>query len=215
MNAVTSSGPRPATPATPAGHDRSAAVAAEFRALADLLGPLPDAAWDTPSLCAGWRVREVVAHMTMAVRYSPAEFGALLQDCGGDFTRLSNTVASRDAGLPRGTLEGNLRDEEMHRWTPPGGGQAGALNHVVIHGLDITVPLGVPRLSGADTIGLVLDDLTRGGIHGHFGFDLSGLSQHATDIGWAFGSGTPVRGAAGDLALLICGRSLPPGRIQR
>jgi uncharacterized protein (TIGR03083 family) len=212
MNAVTSSGPQQATPA---GDDRQAAVAAEFLALAALLGGLADAAWDTPSLCAGWRVREVVAHMTMAVRYSPAEFGALLQDCGGDFTRLSNAVASRDAGLPRATLEGNLRDEAMHRWTPPGGGPAGALNHVVIHGLDITVPLGVPRLSGQDTIRLVLDDLTSGGIHGHFGFGLSGLSLHATDIDWSFGSGTPVRGAAGDLALLICGRSLPPGRIQR
>jgi uncharacterized protein (TIGR03083 family) len=200
---------------TTSGIDPRSAVPAEFLALADLLGPLPDAAWDTPSLCAGWRVREVVAHMTMAVRYPPAEFGALLRDCGGDFTRLSNMVASRDATLPRATLEGNLRDEAMHRWAPPGGGYAGALNHVVIHGLDITVPLGVPRRPAAETMRFILDDLTRGGTHAHFGFDLGGLSLQATDIDWAFGSGAPVRGAAGDLALLICGRALPPGRIQR
>jgi uncharacterized protein (TIGR03083 family) len=211
MSTVTSN--VPAT--TPAGIDPRSAVAAEFAALADLLGALPDAAWDTPSLCAGWRVREVVAHMTMAVRYPPAEFGALLRDCGGDFTRLSNMVASRDAALPRGTLDGNLRDEAMHRWAPPGGGYPGALNHVVIHGLDITVPLGVPRLSPAPTMRFVLDDLTRGGTHAHFGFDLTGLSLQATDLGWTFGSGAPVRGAAEDLALLICGRTLPPGRIQR
>ena len=211
MSAVTSNDPA----TTPAGVDPRPAVAAEFLALADLLGALPDAAWDTPSLCAGWRVREVVAHMTMAVRYPPAEFGALLRDCGGDFTRLSNMVASRDATLPRGTLESNLRDEAMHRWAPPGGGYPGALNHVVIHGLDITVPLGVPRLSPAETMLFVLDDLTRGGTHAHFGFDLTGLSLQATDLGWTFGSGTPVRGAAEDLALLICGRTLPPGRIQR
>lgn len=211
MDTITPNGPV----TSPAGIDPQAAVAAEFLALADLLGALPDAAWDTPSLCAGWRVREVVAHMTMAVRYPPAEFGALLRDCGGDFTRLSNMVASRDATLPRSTLEGNLRDEEMHRWVPPGGGPAGALNHVVIHGLDITVPLGVPRRSPATTMRFILDGLTSGGGHAYFGFDLSGLSLQATDIEWAFGSGAPVRGAAEDLALLICGRTLPPGRIQR
>jgi uncharacterized protein (TIGR03083 family) len=195
--------------------DPQAAVATEFLALADLLDALPDARWDTPSLCEGWRVREVVAHMTMPVRYSAAQFGALLGECGGDFTRLSNLVASKDAALPPATLVGNLRDEVMHQWTPPGGGQTGALNHVVIHGLDITVPLGVPRRSPNETIRFVLDDLTRGGTHAHFGFDLSGLSLRATDIEWTFGSGTPISGASEDLALLICGRKLPAGRIDR
>ena len=46
-----------------------AAVEAEFLSLAELLDGLPDAGWDTPSLCEGWRVREVVAHLTMPVRY--------------------------------------------------------------------------------------------------------------------------------------------------
>ena len=45
------------------------AVAAEFTRLADLLDAVSDARWDTPSLCAGWRVREVIAHLTMAARY--------------------------------------------------------------------------------------------------------------------------------------------------
>jgi hypothetical protein len=42
------------------------AVAAEFLALADLLDSAAEARWDRPWLCAGWRVREVVEHMTMA-----------------------------------------------------------------------------------------------------------------------------------------------------
>ncbi len=45
--------------------DLQAAVTTEFLALADLLDSLPDQQWDTQSLCAGWRVREVVAHLTM------------------------------------------------------------------------------------------------------------------------------------------------------
>jgi len=38
---------------------------------------------------------------------------------------------------------------------------------VVIHGLDATVPLGVPRRSPDATIRIVLDDLTTGGVGEH------------------------------------------------
>jgi uncharacterized protein (TIGR03083 family) len=195
--------------------DLQAAVITDYMSLADLLDGLPDSGWDTPSLCEGWRVREVVAHLTMPVRYSAEQFQAALRACEGDFTCLSNRVASRDAGLPTTTLVDNARDDMLHRWTPPGGGQMGALTHVVIHGLDITVPLGVPRRSPDETLGAVLEDLTRGGTYGHFGFDLAGLSLRATDFDWSFGTGAPITGAAEDLALLVCGRNLPPGRIER
>ena len=50
-------------------------------------------------------------------------------------------------------------------------------------------------------------------MHARFGFDLTGLSLRATDIDWSFSSGTPIRGASGDLALVLCGRTLPPGRV--
>ena len=166
--------------------DLQAAVTSEFLALADVLDALPDAGWDTPSLCEGWRVREVVAHLTMPVRYSPEEFHAELADCGGDFTQLSNRVASRDAALPPDVLVGNLRDDAMHRWVPPGGGQMGALNHVVIHGLDVTVALGMPPHRPEATIRSVLDDLATGGTHAHFGVALTGLGLRATDIDWSF-----------------------------
>lgn len=194
--------------------DLGAAVAAEFLALAELLDGLAHDAWDTPSLCAGWRVREVVAHMSMPVRYSPEEFYAELRVCGGDFTRLSDRVAFRDAALPTDVLVGNLRDEMMHRWVPPGGGPMGALNHVVIHGLDVTVPLDLSRQPPEETIRAALDDLSGGGTHARFGMALAGLSLRATDMEWTFGSGTPITGPAADLALLLCGRTLPHGRVE-
>jgi hypothetical protein len=31
---------------------------------------------------------------------------------------------------------------------------------------------------------------------------------------WAFGSGQHLTGAAQDLALVLCGRKLPPGRLH-
>src|SRR6516164_6308721 len=182
--------------------DLQPAVAAEFGALADLLDSATDAQWDTPSLCAGWRVREVVAHMTMAARYPEDKFMAELRRCEFDFGRLSNELASRDAELPAGELIANLRSEVMQHWTPPGGGYHGALNHVVIHGLDVTVPLGAARRSPDDTIRIVLDDLTTGGVHQHFGTSIAGRSLQATDLEWAYGSGPALRGKSEYLALL-------------
>ena len=185
------------------------AVTAEFVALAELLDELSEADWDTPSLCSGWRVREVVAHLTMPVRYSPESFQAELRECGGDFTRLSNRVAFRDAALPTDVLVRNLRDEVMHRWVPPGRGPIGALNHVMIHGLDIRVPLERCQELPEGTIRAVLDDLAEGGTHTHFGVTLDGVRLRATDVEWSFGSGTPIMGSATDLALLLSGRARP------
>ncbi len=194
--------------------DLQPAVAAEFLALADLLNSATDAQWDTPSLCAGWRVREVIAHMTMAARYPEDRFMAELRRCDFDFGRLSNEIASRDAGLPASELVASLRSEVMQQWMPPGGGYHGALNHVVIHGLDVTVPLRVPRRSPDATTGIVLDDLTRGGVHEHFGTSIDGRRLETTDLDWSYGSGSVLRGKAEDLALVLCGRMVPAGRIE-
>src|SRR5579884_4318967 len=158
-------------------------VGAECLALADLLAGLAPARWETPSLCEGWRIREVVAHMTMPARYSEDAFMAELRDCEFDFTRLSNRVAARDAELPTGELVDQLRSDVMQWWTPPGGGYVGALNHAVVHGLDITVALGEPRVTPDDTIRAVLDSLTVGGLHAHFGTEIT-TSLVATDIEW-------------------------------
>ena len=60
---------------------------------------------------------------------------------------------------------------------------------------------------------MVLAGLTPKNI-GFFGTDLSGVTLQATDLDWRHGAGTPVRGAAQDLLLAICGRRLPPGRLD-
>lgn len=190
------------------------AVAAEFESLASLLAEATPAQWDTPSLCDGWRVREVIAHLTMAARYSEAEFMAELRRCEFDFTRLSNEIAARDAGLPAGELVASLRSEVMRHWTPPGGGYHGALNHVVIHGLDATVPLGEPRRTPDDTIRVILDDLTSGDIHESFGVSIEGRRLRATDLDWSYGSGAALSGTAADLALAMCGRAVPAERLE-
>jgi len=192
--------------------DLQALVGGEFTWLGDVLDGLDDEAWDTSSLCEGWRVREVVAHMTQAMRYTPPEFLAELDACGRDFTLLSNSIAERDAGLSTATHLANLRDDAMHAWVPPGGGSMGALSHVVIHGLDITVPLGIARPVPDPAVVAIFEHLAAGG-HADFGYELVGRCLRATDVNRSFGSGTPVSGTAADLVLLMSGRKLAAGRI--
>ena len=49
--------------------DLAALVADSFGRLGEALAGMPDDAWSRPSLCEGWQVRHVVAHLTMAARY--------------------------------------------------------------------------------------------------------------------------------------------------
>lgn len=195
------------------GHaDRQSLVRDQYLALASLLEGLPDQAWDSPSLCEGWHVREVIAHVTMPARMTAEQYGAELAAAGGDFTRLSDTVAVRDAGLSRDKHLSNLRSATLHAWAPPGGGAIGALTHAVIHGLDITCALGLPRVSTDEAIRVVLDSVAGGGGHQLFGLTLEGCRLRATDLDWSYGTGTCIDEDAGDLVAMICGRTLPNGR---
>ncbi len=46
-------------------------IGSERRSLAELLESLADEQWETPSLCAGWRVRDVAAHVALVPTGSP------------------------------------------------------------------------------------------------------------------------------------------------
>lgn len=191
-----------------------AAIAAERAELAAVLAGLPAAAWDSETLCAGWRVREVVAHMTMPFRSSVPRFVLDMVKAGGNFNRMSDRSARRDAtNLSAAELTATLGDNAGHPWKPPGGGYAGALSHDVIHGLDITVPLGIGRKVPEDRLRLVLDGMNAKTM-GYFGVDLTDIQLRADDLDWSRGSGTPLSGQAQDLLLVVCGRMLPPGHLH-
>ena len=186
-------------------------VAPTYDGLADLLATAPGETWDAPSLCEGWQVRHVVAHVTMPARLTPAQFGAEMAAAGGDFTVLSDTVAARDASLPLADHLDALRSPLLHAWQPPGGGAAGALSHAVIHSLDVTVALDRPAVAPHEAVRAVLDQLTAadGAL---FGVDLTGIRLEAADTDWSWGNGDVVRADEGALVALVSGRTLPDGR---
>jgi uncharacterized protein (TIGR03083 family) len=193
--------------------DIRAAVAGERGDLAELLAGLSEDDWDKPTLCAGWRVREVIAHITMPYRLSTPRFVLGLAKARGNFSRFADRQARADAGaLSSADLVECLRQNVNHPWKPPGGGYVGALSHDVIHGLDVTVALGIDRQVPAERLHYILDDMNPRQVK-YFGVDLTGIQLQATDLDWTYGTGTPLTGAAQDLLLVLCGRALPPNHL--
>jgi uncharacterized protein (TIGR03083 family) len=190
-------------------------IAAQRGSLAAVLDALPASGWDEPTLCAGWRVREVVAHVTMPFRYSGPRFLLELARSRGRFNEMADRVARRDAArMSPAELAGAVRSNTGHPWRPPGGGFEGALAHDVIHGLDITVPLGLAFAVPEERLRLVLPGSPTGKTVRFFGADLAGIEFRARDMDWTLGAGTPLTGAAADLLLAMCGRKLPAGRLS-
>jgi uncharacterized protein (TIGR03083 family) len=183
--------------------------------IADSLEDQPDAVWDQPSLCTGWRVREVVAHVTMPARMDDDQFAQQMAAMGGDFQRFSDHTARRDGSLPVGEHLANLRSARLAAWEPPGGGARGALHHAVVHGLDITNAVGLDRACSDEAALVVLDGLTDGGAAQFFGTELTGMRLVADDLDWSWGEGRTVAAPAGELISLICHRELPDGRSLR
>ena len=62
----------------------------ERQALLELLETLTPEQWNAPSLCAGWRVRDVVAHMVSETRMTVAQVGWGLITSG---FRINNYIA--------------------------------------------------------------------------------------------------------------------------
>ncbi|GAA5126937.1 maleylpyruvate isomerase family mycothiol-dependent enzyme [Haloechinothrix salitolerans] len=178
---------------------------AERARLATLLEGLEPAQWATPSLCAGWRVRDVVAHITMPFRTSVVRLVAGLVRARFSFDRYADLDARAHAARTSdGELVSLLRDNVRHPWRPPGGGQAGALSHDVIHGLDVTEPLGLDG-PPPSRIELVLRHAGKRNLD-HFGVDLGGTQLAATDADIAVGDGATRRMPAKDVLLVVTGR---------
>jgi uncharacterized protein (TIGR03083 family) len=184
-------------------------ISAERRELAGVLGGLSTEQWQSPSLCAGWTVAHVVAHLTMPFRITEEDFARGMADAHGQFTEFSDAVAARDSRLPQAELVSVLRDNIDNPWAPPGGGQQGALSHDLIHGLDMTWPLSITYPIPGPAMTAVLDLAARRDGPNAFGVDLDGIELRASDLDWSSGAGAQAVGPSRDLLLLLARRSLP------
>ena len=182
-------------------------IAAERLAVADMLDSLTDEQWNTPSLSAGWTVKNVVAHLAMEWNYSIPKVAWKMLKARGNFDKVSDQIAKTDgAKYTTRQLADQVRANLTHPFKPPGAGYDAPLTDWVIHGLDIRRPLGIERDIPADRMRVVLDTGTGPKARKFFGNDISGVRYVASDLGWSHGDGPEVTGSAQDVGLFIAGR---------
>jgi uncharacterized protein (TIGR03083 family) len=173
--------------------------------LLGVLSSLRDEQWRTPSLCAGWSVRDLVVHLLMPYELSAPRFLLLMLRARFDFDRAADRWATVDRRSPAEVVSGLRATEQRTFSAGPGAPAEAPLSHLVIHAQDVYLPLGVPSPTDPENAGIVLDQLT--GPRFPRPFPLDGLSFSATDAEWRYGDGPEVTGPAAALVTTIAGRS--------
>lgn len=156
-------------------------TAGQRRDFAELLAGLTPDEWQRPSMCAGWTVHQVVAHLTLP--YTSRMTRVLFETvkARGDFDRAADKMARADAERysPAELVE-IMRANVDHPWNPPGGGPVGALSHDVIHSFDVTETLGLLGAVTPERVRVVLTAFEPHHLKA-FGTDLHTTRAEATD----------------------------------
>lgn len=186
--------------------DVAAAVGAERLRLCDLLDELSRDEWSTPSLCSGWSVQEVVAHLTVTTRSGIRMVLTEAFKARGSFDRMTDTVARhRAAAFRPDQLVLQLRESAQSSRRMPGSSPMDPLMDIVVHGQDIARPLGreheIPARVASTVLTYVAGNRLLGAPE-----RLVGLELGATDVDWSTGEGALVRGTSADLLLVAAGR---------
>ena len=119
-------------------------VHAERRALIRDLEDLPARQWATPSLCPGWDVHDVLAHLVDDARTTRLGFLRRLAAARFDFDRCNARGVARERRAdPRDTLAAFRA--VSGRTTSAPAAPATRLVEAFVHGEDIRRPLGLAR----------------------------------------------------------------------
>ncbi|MFG3257620.1 maleylpyruvate isomerase family mycothiol-dependent enzyme [Streptomyces sp. NPDC048172] len=181
-------------------------VHAERAALIEDLAGLDEARWEVPSLCAGWTVHDVAAHLVDTARTTRLGFVAGLARAGFDFDRQNTRGVERERGaVPAETLE-KLRQVASRTSTPPASLDTRLVEEIV-HGEDIRRPLGLTRAYPREAVvrALRLQARTPASFGG--AKELVGrVRLTASDAELTLGEGPEVTGTALSLLLAVSGR---------
>ncbi|GAA4363497.1 maleylpyruvate isomerase family mycothiol-dependent enzyme [Actinomadura verrucosospora] len=188
------------------GNDVWPMVHAERAALIDDLSHLEGEQWERPSLCDGWTVHDVVAHLIDTARTTRLGFVARLARARFDFDRQNTQGVERERGAsPQETLE-RLRQVASRTSTPPAPLDSRLVEEVV-HGEDIRRPLGIVHAYPLEAVVRSLRYQARTPASFGGAKELTArLRLTATDAGLSIGDGPEASGTALSLLLAISGR---------
>jgi uncharacterized protein (TIGR03083 family) len=173
--------------------------------LADFLATLTPAQWDAPSLCAGWRVRDVVAHMFSYEELSIARVVGRLITHGMNRDRASAAAVASYIDHSTDDLLTLVKEHQQPRGITAAFGGRVALTDGLIHQQDIRRPLGLPRDIPADRMVCALQFARTARPIGA-SKRVRGLTLVATDLDWTAGDGPAVEGPAEPLLMAMAGR---------
>jgi uncharacterized protein (TIGR03083 family) len=180
-------------------------IHAERKSLAGDVRPLTDEQWNTASLCDGWTVRDVLAHMTSAANLTPPVFFATLIGSGFSFGKLqAKGIAAHRGGSPADTLA-DFEKAQTSVKHPPGPTNTW-LGEVIVHSEDIRRPLGIEHQYPTEAVVQVADFYK--GSNALIGSKnrIAGLTLRATDADWSYGTGPEISGPILSLVMAMTGR---------
>ena len=179
-------------------------VHTERARLVDDLAGRPDVDWATPSLCAGWNIRDVVAHLAATATLSLWKFA-------GEFLRAgfsANRIVDRQVAAARKQSAGESLDAlrlAIRSTASPPQPTITRVIEIVVHGEDIRRPLQIDHDYLTTHIDDALRYLARDRLSGA-NKRMQGLRFQASDTDFAVGQGDLVEGPAVSLLLAACGR---------
>lgn len=182
------------------------AIVAERTALAAQLDGLDQAQWEAGSLCDGWSVEDVVAHLTAAATVGPARWiASMVAARFDDAVHNRRRLEERRGPTPAATLA-RFRSASDRRSAASGHWPAW-LGEVVVHGQDIRIPLGLPTPTPPDAAAQVLAFFVARDFAVASRSAAAGLRIEADDAELALGDGPLVRGPAVAVATALAGRA--------
>ncbi|HQR28239.1 MAG TPA: maleylpyruvate isomerase family mycothiol-dependent enzyme [Nocardioides sp.] len=175
------------------------------RELAELMETFTSQEWETPSLCAGWRVRDVAAHLTLAQMRLRDALGPVVR-ARGSFNRMVHQTALTQAQRPVEEYPRLLRAMVGSRRTAPFVSEVEPMLDALVHGQDMVVPLGRTREMPPQAAITAAQRAWE--LNWPFGTKkrLRGFTLAATDQPWQAGEGPVVEATSQALLMLVTGR---------
>ena len=188
-------------------------IHAERAAFADTLVNLAPEQWDAPSLCAGWTVHDVIAHMTAAGYKTQLGFIGGMAAAGFRFNTMVDKDVKHFGAGSRPEMLANYQKTVDMTAHPPGPTMA-MLGEVVIHSEDALRPLGIKASHRPDSLRSVADFFKGSNLLIGAKKRIAGLKLTASDIDWSHGSGPEVTGPAIGLIMAMTGRPVNEGELS-
>lgn len=178
---------------------------AERLAFADFFDELTDDEWQRESLCPGWTIHDVLAHITSVDTLGSTLVGLIR--ARGDWDRMNAEAARRvSARHTPAELIAQLRDSAGSSRRSPGASPMDPLADIIVHEQDVARPLGRTLHSPTERVVAALDHVLASRFYGARK-RVRGLRLTATDADWSAGDGPEqVRAPAIDLLFLATGR---------